>query len=146
MASLFPILGVLYLALYHYNADGYYGQPGYKGDIVTTHAPTTNAANETVMTEKRVVSEEKFQAFVDNPLHSDDYFLRFVRGIPELDDRGLMLTHSLLILEKVEAERPALAFVQPAVYVSQRVVGPLRILCYLDQRQTTCIDRFPAAV
>jgi len=45
-ASLFPILAVLYLAFYHYNADGYYGQPGYKGVIATAHAPTTNAADE----------------------------------------------------------------------------------------------------
>ena len=49
----------------------------------------------------------------------------------------MRLTSSVLILEKVEAERPALAFVQLAVYVSQRVVGPLRILCYLDQRLMT---------
>ncbi|MCH2567151.1 MAG: hypothetical protein MKZ98_01130 [Pseudomonadales bacterium] len=36
----------VYLALYHYNADGYYGQPAYKGVIATTHAPATNAADE----------------------------------------------------------------------------------------------------
>ena len=66
-ASLFPILAVLYLAFYHYNADGYYGQPGYKGVRL---------------------------------------LMRRLR---------MRLTSSVLNLEKVEAERQALAFLQPAV-------------------------------
>ena len=108
MASLFPILAVLCLAFYHYNADDYYGQPHYTGEVTTSVSSVDAAVSDSATTETRVITEKEFEAFVQDPVYSDDYVLRFEGGIPRLDDGRIMLSDSVLILEKVEAERPTL--------------------------------------
>lgn len=142
MASLFPILAVLCLAFYHYHADDYYGQPNYQGelaaDMSTTDTQVSSNQDRAKKAVTRVVSEEEFDAFVENPVYSEDYVLRFEGGEPQLSDGRIRLSDSVLVLEKVAAERPTLvsdqmwdprmdmvAMVQTAAIDALRAIIPL---------------------
>jgi len=108
LASLFPILAVLTLGLFHYAADDFYGRPNYTGPIqAQTVAAKDDAAAEA---EELTVafSEEEFASFVERGQIGDDYRVRYDGGHKTLEDGRIVLQDSVIILEKVPEQRPTL--------------------------------------
>ena len=100
LASLFPIVAVLSLALYHYNANDYWGATNYTGSVETTLAETATEGEEVTL-EKRLepISEEEFSAYLESGTLPDGYELtvhggdaRLVGGTIQLDNPELLIT------------------------------------------------------
>ncbi|MEM7379353.1 MAG: DUF1538 family protein, partial [Pseudomonadota bacterium] len=106
LASLFPILAVLLLALFHYGKQDYYGAPNYAGEVqaaVSVAAPEqpTAAAAAT----GAPVSASEFAAFVASGTLPEDHTVRFLGGNAELVDGQIVLSDPDVIIEK-QVERP----------------------------------------
>lgn len=99
LASLFPILSVLLLGLWHVQQDDYYGRPHYEGRVVEA-AGLAPAAKPRAATEPGGFSEEEMRRFLKDGVPPSDYRLRFEGGEAALVDGRILLNDSTLVLEK----------------------------------------------
>lgn len=99
LASLFPILAVLLLALYHYNVEDYYGGKNYQGEMLASvesaSSEEASAGDDAVTTLLRrppeMVSEVEYQRYLQTGELPEQYEIRFGDSDSELVDGALVL-------------------------------------------------------
>ncbi len=106
LASLFPILAVLLLGMYHYQAKDYWGAENYTGSAAI-NAPAAAAGDESA-DGRSMITEEEFARFVENPDALGELNIRFEGGQPELRDGEIVLTNPTVVLSRPLVERPAM--------------------------------------
>ncbi|MEE2984537.1 MAG: DUF1538 domain-containing protein [Pseudomonadota bacterium] len=109
LASLAPIVGVILLALYHYQADDYFGRPAYLGESANIQPadPEPPSAKDT-SSEVARFSQDEFEQFLVTGLIEKDYRIRYEGGRRALGDGRIILRDTDIILEKKPKERPTL--------------------------------------
>ncbi|MEM6985431.1 MAG: DUF1538 domain-containing protein [Pseudomonadota bacterium] len=148
LASLFPILAVLLLALFHYNKQDYYGAVGYAGPAqpIVTLAESAPAAPVTARPGAQV-SDSEYEAFVETGVLPEDHSIQFRGGRPELVDGKIVLTNPQVIIDK-HLERsfeifgdetwdhssPLLGNLRQAFVDALRAIVPLCIFLYVVLR------------
>ncbi len=100
LASLFPVLAVLLLGMWHVQQDDYYGQPNYTGTVEVAAAPAAEATARGSATEPTGFSRDEFQKFLKNGVPPSDYRFRFEGGESQLVDGRIVLDDATLVLEK----------------------------------------------
>ncbi len=102
LASLFPILAVLLLALFHYANNDYYGAEKYKGSkIVATQTieEKNNAAN--LDPELVAITDEEFSDYLATGTLPDGYEVDFNGGSAELIDGKIVVKDPNLTVKKI---------------------------------------------
>ena len=128
LASLFPILAVLCLGLYHYAADDYYGRPAYAGVPIAGNAESPTAREAAPGDGESAFTAEDFIRFVETGELDDEYRVRYEGGEKALEDGRIVLRDSRIVLEKVPAARPALVAGgswDPEASVGQRLAAAI---------------------
>ena len=100
LASLFPILAVLTLALYHYSAEDYYGAQNYKGEVMVESAVETTT--EEVVLEKTLspITMQEFGAYLQNGDLPDGYEIDFRGGDAQLVDGKIQVADPDVVIKK----------------------------------------------
>ena len=102
LASLFPILAVLLLALFHYTSNDYYGASNYKGSKIV-ETDTSIAVNDTTEVDSKIVaiSDEEFSTYLNTGKLPNGYELDFDGGKAELVDGKIIVTDPNLVVKKI---------------------------------------------
>ncbi|MEL6950207.1 MAG: DUF1538 domain-containing protein [Pseudomonadota bacterium] len=102
LASLFPILAVLMLAMYHHTAGDYWGGPNYRGDT-TVAAAVDVTAEPVIEIEKSLepITDAEFQAYLDSGELPDGYELAMHGG------------NARLVNGKIEVLEPEMVITKP---------------------------------
>ena len=102
LASLFPILAVLLLALFHYANEDYYGASNYKGtEIVKTQTETNSTSTINLDTKLAAITDEEFSNYLKTGALPDGYELDFDSGHAELIDGKIVITDPNLVVKKI---------------------------------------------
>ena len=101
MASLFPILAVLLLGLYHYSVEDYYGAPKYQGAVIEEAVPTQSAELDPVAGPEFTAQE--YQQYVASGEISTNHALRVEGGTAVYRDGAIVLENPLVVIEKQES-------------------------------------------
>lgn len=99
LASLFPVLAVLMLGLWHVQQQDYYGQPHYAGEPVAV-VDQQAASDTTPRNRPDGFDVDDFDRFLQTGTPPDDYTLKFAGGDPQLVDGRIVMDEATLILEK----------------------------------------------
>ncbi len=100
LASLFPILAVLLLGIWHVQQDDYYGRANYAGTTVAAIEVLASPVQPRNSTEPDGFSEEEYVKFLKNGTPPSDYRLRFQGGSSELVDGRIVVDAASMVLEK----------------------------------------------
>ncbi len=102
LASLFPILAVLLLSLYHYNSNDYYGASHYKDSIVVETQSTTTKNSKTEAGAKLVaISDVEFNEYLKTGALPDGYKLDFNGGKADLVGGKIVVKDPNLVVKKI---------------------------------------------
>ncbi len=102
LASLFPILAVLLLALFHYTYGDYYGTSKYSGVEVIETKSAMDKSSEIDLEKKSVaITEDEFLTYLETGNLPNGYTLDFDGGFAELVDGKIILRSPDLIVKKV---------------------------------------------
>ncbi len=102
LASLFPILAVLLLSLYHYTSNDYYGVSNYKGtEIVATQSIDATSDEKSVDTELVAITDVEFDRYLKTGELPDGYELDFNGGRAELINGEIVVTDPNLVVKKI---------------------------------------------
>lgn len=102
LASLFPILAVLLLALFHYSADDYYGGENYRGSLQTEPlADTQNEAQKSKIIQNSIpITEREFADYLRTGQLRAGYSLQFNPAHAKLVDGKIVIENPDIIIEK----------------------------------------------
>ncbi len=100
LASLFPILAVLLLALFHYFAADYYGANNYRGE---TAAVVHESADVTSVFPRHLspVSVEEYERFLETGALPRGYELAFTGGQARLIEGKIVVTQPDVVVQKL---------------------------------------------
>ena len=102
LASLFPILTVLLLGIYHLNADDYYGRPNYAGTIIQE---SIDKGKGDVKSEKRITvgefTQKEFEEFKKTGELPDNQTVNFTGKNYELIDGKIVINEPTVVYKKV---------------------------------------------
>ena len=147
LASLFPILAVLLLALFHYGMQDYYGTDAYQGEPARALAHESLPSQPEPQDATAVVSEEEYLAYIASGTMPEDYELEFSGGAPELVDGEIRISDPQVIIKKRpepdfnlvadqtwDGSQPLLQSVWSASLEALRAIIPLCLFLYLVLR------------
>ena len=153
LASLFPIIAVLSLGIYHYSAEDYYGQPAYEGEILiapSSEDPAIENSEKNNLVEKREeFSPKEFDEITTQGLiDTKKYNVFFTDGQPYLDELGrIILENPTITIEKKPEPRPhvmtsnqwdptksILPQIQEALVSSLQAIVPLCLFLFITLR------------
>lgn len=100
LASLFPIVAVLMLSLYHYSAQDYYGAQAYEGVELVVDQESKETASETFEKSIVPVSEQEFHAYLLEGELPEGYQFAFSGGDASLIDGRIQLAAPTVLIEK----------------------------------------------
>ncbi|MEL7447815.1 MAG: DUF1538 domain-containing protein, partial [Pseudomonadota bacterium] len=101
LASLFPILAVLLLALSHYAGGDYYGGENYAGEAVEQSAGREDAEAVKARTRDHPpISPEEYAAYIKTRVLPKGYDVQFQGGEPELVDGDVVFTDPKVVIRK----------------------------------------------
>ena len=98
MASLFPILAVLLLGLYHYTVEDYYGAAKYQGAIIEESVPAQNIETNPIAGPEFTAQE--YQQYVTSGEINSNHALRVEGGTAVYRDGAIVLENPLVVIEK----------------------------------------------
>ena len=98
LASLFPILAVLALSMFHYVRDDYYGAPNYAGHMVDVEAPAVDWQE--LKRSTVAITPEEFSTYVTAGELPDGYELEFDGGSAELIDGRIVISDPNVVIRK----------------------------------------------
>lgn len=101
LASLFPILAVLLLSLYHYVAEDFYGAANYQGDPVEITTDQTTEQQTRLAKNLSPISDVEFAHFTSTGELPDDYELEFRGGAAHLEDGKITLSSPDVVVKKL---------------------------------------------
>ena len=146
LASLFPILAVLLLGLYHYQAEDYYGGKNYKGELVEVAVVDESSKPQL---DKRLdpITLNEYKRFSESGRLPDDYLIELVNGEHVLKDGKIVVENPDVVVTKLykrefsfvgeETWDSALAFsdtLQTAFIDALRAIVPLCLFLYVVLR------------
>ncbi len=99
LASLFPILAVLLLALYHYASADYWGAENYRGSV-TTQAAAVQQIDEEQRATLVPITADEFDAYLQGGELPDGYALEFSGGEAELVDGNITVHNPQMVISK----------------------------------------------
>ncbi|MEM9403812.1 MAG: DUF1538 domain-containing protein [Pseudomonadota bacterium] len=100
LASLFPIIAVMLLALYHYTSGDYYGAKHYQGPLVEQEAASSVVPSE--RPDMRVsISDDEFDEFVASGTMPEGYSFELRGGQAELIDGEIVVRDHQMVVKKV---------------------------------------------
>ncbi|MEM9688398.1 MAG: DUF1538 domain-containing protein [Pseudomonadota bacterium] len=100
LASLFPIIAVMLLALYHYTSGDYYGAKHYQGaQVVQEAAPIVVPAERPDM--RAAISDAEFDEFVASGTMPEGYSFELRGGQAELIDGEIVVRDHQMVVKKV---------------------------------------------
>ena len=150
LASLFPILAVLLLALYHYVRDDYVGAPYYRGtvDVETAVAARDELpAGPAAAHDPSAISNQEFERYVAAGELPEAYEINFRGGAPRLVDGAIVLADPDVVIRKVhegdwalvsdavwDREQSLSARLWQAFLESLRAIVPLCLFLYVVLR------------
>lgn len=113
LASLFPILAVLLLALFHYANDDYYGQPHYTGSTVSTLAlsPDENITATDEGSDENTshhITDAEFSQYLNDGILPTAYTLKFDAGHSVLIDGEIVIYNPVVRVKKQPVRSDAL--------------------------------------
>lgn len=143
MASLFPILAVLLLGLYHYNADDYYGTQNYRGELIE-ELPESQIEVAQDQVELNF-SQDEFQQYQASGQLNSNHELRVEGGTAVFRDGSIVLENPLVVIEKQQsasdfdvpnwdASKDIASTIQTAAMDALRAIIPLCLFLYLVLR------------
>jgi hypothetical protein len=102
LASLFPILAVLLLALFHYSSDDYWGGQHYPFET-QANAQVAQSADEEVVLEKALspISIEEFGAYLRSGRLPEGYAVDFAGGDAQLDNGKITIANPDVVIKKL---------------------------------------------
>lgn len=134
LASLFPILAVLLLALVHYFAADYVGAANYQGEAPTTlqtEERAEAAASEVAAAPpRRPISELEFVEFQRSGELPEGYMLAFDGGRAELVDGRITIADPTVVIEKTDARDFEL--ISEAVWDANTPLGATLSQAFMD--------------
>ena len=102
LASLFPILAVLLLALFHYTNNDYYGAENYKGTEIVKIQTEIESENSKKLDSRLVaITDEEFSNYLETGVLPDGYELDFDSGHAELIDGKIVVKDPNLVVKKI---------------------------------------------
>ncbi|MEM8684851.1 MAG: DUF1538 domain-containing protein [Pseudomonadota bacterium] len=99
LASLFPILAVMLLALYHHSAGDYYGAPNYRGELLV-QAKQAAAAPAVVASNTVPISDAEFDEFLSSGNLPEGYSFEFRGGESQLVDGKIVVSNHQMVVKK----------------------------------------------
>ena len=99
LASLFPIMAVLLLSLYHYGAQDYYGAANYDGEMVASADQTDSTQSFEKALEP--ISAAEYQRYLDEGQLPANHRLAFKNGDATLVDGKIHLNAPTVVVEKL---------------------------------------------
>ncbi len=143
LASLFPILLVLSLGLYHFLVKDYYGEENYQGDpidVFQTEKIDLNKSN----TPKAEFTEKELADFIAYGFVPKDHKLRFEGGKARLENGRIVLVEPTLIIEKIpnirarviedtqwDPQKNIYSEIKSSVFSAIRAIVPLCLFLFL---------------
>lgn len=100
LASLFPILAVLLLALFHYVKADYYGTDNYESELKVSIETFQTDLKPAKALNPNPVTEQEFAEYLETGLLPENYQLEFRGGTPELRDGKIVVTHPDILIKK----------------------------------------------
>lgn len=100
LASLFPIVAVLTLALYHYSAEDYYGAKNYQGEQVAIEATDAEQASSSLEKSLVPISEQEYLSYLNKGELPEGYQFSFSDMDAELVDGKITLSAPTVVIEK----------------------------------------------
>jgi len=105
LASLFPVLAVLMLGLWHVQQQDYYGQPHYAGEVRSVQSAQAAQLEQSEQAPKADAaptgfSEDEYRKFMRTGEVPSDYRIRFRGGDRHLVDGQIYIDGAQLVLEK----------------------------------------------
>ncbi|MFK7955000.1 MAG: DUF1538 domain-containing protein [Lysobacterales bacterium] len=104
LASLFPILAVLLLGLFHYQAKDYWGAENHQSVVATVISDT--GASDAASEDRALISDEEFAQYVEDRNALKNLDVRFEGGTPRLRDGEIVLENPTVVLSRPVVERP----------------------------------------
>ena len=101
LASLFPILAVLLLSLFHYVAEDYYGAENYQGEPQQVTIGDNQEAELKLAKNLSPISSSEFNHFSRTGELPNNYSLEFRGGSAELQDGKITVTQPDVIVKKL---------------------------------------------
>ena len=104
LASLFPILAVLLLALFHYSKQDYFGAEHYPFSTVTEQHGSQKPSDHEKAAKRKVspVTQSEFESYLASGELPDNHRLEFEGGTPILVDGKIVVSRPDVIIKKVE--------------------------------------------
>ena len=99
LASLFPILAVLLLSLFHYSAKDYYGAPNYSGDVIEQSIAAEVDAAQKIP--RVAITEVEFDQYLETGTLPEGYELRFENAEASFVDGTIQLAAPNVVIEKL---------------------------------------------
>ncbi len=114
LASLFPILAVLLLGLFHYMADDYYGQPNYGKEVLQIHEADKGPTQPSIQSSEVPTppsepkaegrfSAEEFERYLKTGEIPGNYRVRYEGGTRTLEDGQITQHSAVIVYEKLES-------------------------------------------
>lgn len=108
LASLFPILAVLLLGIYHFLAEDYIGGANYTSSptsvVAKVEAPRAVSAQDALAR----FSADEFAIFSATGDIDGDFHVRYEGGEKQFKDGRILVKNSVIVLEKIPERRPTL--------------------------------------
>lgn len=103
LASLFPIIAVLLLALFHYSVEDYYGASNYQGSLLTSNNTTTDNIPQRIkqQSDNLQFNEQEFMEFMRDGSLSVQHEMVLQQGEAVLKEGKIILQNPLLVINKV---------------------------------------------
>ena len=106
LASLFPILAVMLLALFHFLQQDYAGAVNYRGGVIESspqHTVSNNANNHWAAThgvKYDPISDEEYAAFLNHAVVRENYEIDFAKSEAQLVDGEIIISEPHVVLKK----------------------------------------------
>ncbi len=100
LASLFPILAVLLLSLYHYSSADYYGAKNYQSSTIV-EVDSSSEIEELVPRNVVPITDSEFSRYLETGTLPDGYTFEFKGGHSELIDGKIILRDHDLVVKKI---------------------------------------------
>lgn len=100
LASLFPILAVLLLSLYHYQSEDYYGAERYAGEVAVASEAVARESVE-VARNAEAITPAEHEHFVATGQLPDGYVLTVTAGDSQLKNGTIIVSQPELTIERI---------------------------------------------
>ncbi len=104
LASLFPILAVMLLSIYHYNAEDYYAAPNYQGEVIEKKGEAPDWVRSLTASEQsstiKGYTEQELKHYLDTQALPPDSMVTYRAGETKLENGRIVLSEPQVIISR----------------------------------------------